>query len=248
VSEQKEPPTVPAAAPARHRPSPAALIIAAGLVLAVFIVGDVLVPAILDARGDRGAQGPAAVVDATGTPRTLTSDTLASNESYVEARVLEDGDVVVRQWIRAAEPFDRLGLALPDVPGVVGLSASGVVVLADDTAVEGPESITAQNATYTFDATTDVQVSYRLIGAVEMSSSARGRALAAATTLDVLYSPRVDRETRVVRAPQVLSVACSPSPQVALVPCGQEDGTGQWRIELSGPHVLDRVAAQLSLE
>jgi hypothetical protein len=216
--------------------------------LAVFIIGDVLVPAILDARGDRSAQGPAGVVDSTGAPRTLTSDTLAPNEAYAESQVLEDGAIVVRQWIRAAEPIERLSLALPLVPGVVSMSASGVVVLAEGTAVEGPTTVTARGATYTFDATTDVQVSYRLIGAVEMSSSARGRALAAATTLDVLYSPRVDRETRVVRAPQVLSVACSPSPQVALVPCGEEDGAGQWRVELSGSRVLDRVAAQLSLE
>ena len=175
-------------------------------------------------------------------PRPLTTD-----ESYVEAVVRPDGQVVVHQWIRSGEPLRRLRLALPTVPGAESLSAAGVEVVADGLPVAGPDRITDRAATYFFPGTTNVQLTYRLLGAVERSDSAPGRALAIATTLDVGYSPRTERETRVVRAPEVLTLACSTTPDESPTPCGEHDGDGQWRVELAGPQVADRVIAQLTL-
>lgn len=173
---------------------------------------------------------------------------LHAGESYVETLVQPNGEVVVRQWIRPDEPFRQLQLALPTVPGAEDLSAARIEVVADGVVVEGPDQITGSPATYTFAETTDVGVSYQLYGALERSDSAVGRALVVATSLDVGYEPRPERETRVVLAPEVLSLACSPSLEEPYVPCGEADGDDQWQVELVGPHVVDRVIAQLNLE
>jgi len=193
---------------------------------------------------DRPAEPGPVSAAASGAPQVL-----APNESYVETRVLASGDVVVRQWIRADAPLDRLRLALPEVQGTADLSATEVEVLADGAVVAGPATMTGggDGATYTFAETADVQLSYVLAGAVERSDSAAGRALALATTLDVRYSPQTERETRIVHAPEVLSLACSASPEAPTAPCGQADGLDRWRVELTGPRVVDRVVAQITL-
>ena len=120
--------------------------------------------------------------------------------------------------------------------------------MADGALVDGPATITGSGATYTFDETTDVQVRYVLTGAVVRSDSVGGRALALATRLDLRYSPPPEREIRVVIAAEVLSLACSASPDAAPVPCGQAESTDQWRVELTGPRVDDRVIAQVTLD
>jgi hypothetical protein len=91
-----------------------------------------------------------------------------------------------------------------------------------------------------------VQLLYRLNGAVSLSDSTTGRALALATSLDVRYSPRPRSETRVVIAPAVLSLSCTASATGELVPCGIQEGD-QWKVELKGPRIRDRVVAQVDL-
>ncbi len=169
------------------------------------------------------------------------------DESYVETRVQRDGDIVVRHWIRAREPIDRIALSPPEVTGTV-LSASRVRVLADDVRSAGPSTLTARGATYSFEESTDVELRYVLVGAVQRSESATGRALAVATTLDVRYSPRPGRETRVVHADAVLSMACVRAGSSTHEPCGFPQDSDRWRVDLTGPDVLDRVVAQLTLQ
>jgi hypothetical protein len=230
----------PAPQPAPERRSPALRVIVAlalaGLAIGA-IVGVVVVPRLLDDGPDR----PAAADDA-GAPAGLVADT-----SYVVSRVLPNGDVVVRQRIRTAEPIWLLRLTLPRVPGAGDMSARQVDLVADGDAVAGQATITDGTASYGFPPATEMLLSYRLTGAVRLSDSAPGRGLAMITTLDVQYSPRVERETRVVRAAEVLSLACSRSVEEAPVPCGEPDGDGRWQVELTGGRVVDRVMAQLNV-
>lgn len=214
----------------------------AATVLINLVAAGFLVFVITGARTDAPEQSVPARLGAAEPPRIL-----AGRESYVETRVLANGTVAVRQFIRAGEPLDQLSLALPQIPGVEGLAAVRVRVMADGERVEGPRRITGRPVTYTFGRTVDLALSYRLTGAVTRSSSAEGRALAVATTLDLIYSPRVEQETRVVRATEVLTLACSSSPQDPPEPCGEDDGDGQWRVELAGAEVADRVTAAVNI-
>ena len=182
-----------------------------------------------------------------GTGTAGLAPPLGVGESWVDSQVLPTGELTVRQWIRPGAAIRSVVLALPDVPEVEGLYADEVEVVADGTAADGPDRITGGPATYTFDATTDVLVRYRLLGAVQVSDSSSGRALAVATSLDTTYSPRATRETRVVSATAVLSLACARTPQRSPVPCGQADGTDRWRVETTDARGTDRVLAQVDL-
>ena len=169
-------------------------------------------------------------------------------ESYVELDVVAEGDVEATQWIAAAEPLDRLQLELPELAGAEGITASVVTVLADGELIAGPNRLTrGGGATYALDSASNVQVSYRLSGAVVLSSSVTGRALAAAG-MGVGFEPRSRREIRVVRAPGVLSLACGRPASQRLVPCGKETGPEEWTVDLTEREVDDRVVVQLDLE
>ncbi len=181
-------------------------------------------------------------------PPGVGSASLEADESYVETRVLPSGELVVRQWIRPDQPVRRLRLALPEVPGAEVLSAHGVEVVADGEPVDGDDILTDRAADYVFDATTDLQVRYRLDGAVEFSDSVTGRALALATSLHVAYAPLAERETRVVSAAEVLSLACARTAAEPPVPCGKASGDDRWSVELEDPRVTDRVMAQVNLQ
>jgi hypothetical protein len=210
------------------------------IALAWLVGGGALTYALLVGLRD-DPDGPAAA-GSTDPPRTL-----ARAEAYVDTRVLPAGDLVVRQWIRPGEPLTALGLELPDVPGADDLSADQVQVVADGVVAAGPGQVTAAGATYTFEESTSVLVTYRLQGAVQVSDSSAGRALALVTALDTAYDPRVERETRVVHGPEVLSLACSRRPDGAPEPCGRDGGDDEWQVDLSGDRVDDRVLAQLNL-
>ena len=145
------------------------------------------------------------------------------------------------QWIRVGEPIEELRLALPDVPGT-GLSVDRVVVVAEGR-VNGPARISARGTTYTFSPTKVVQVSYRMRGAVTRSND-DGRALVVATNLDVTYSVQSERETRVVRAAEVLTLACARTATTAPVPCGTADDREQWRVELQASRARDHVVGR----
>jgi hypothetical protein len=210
------------------------------IALAWLVGGGVLAYALLAGlRGDPAEQGAGG---SAAPPRAL-----APAEAYVDTRVLPAGDLVVRQWIRPREPMTALGLELPVVPGAEDLSADQVEVVADGVVADGPDRVTAAGATYTFEESTDVLVTYRLEGATQVSDSAAGRALAVVTTLETAYAPLVERETRVVHGPEVLSLACSRQPDGSPEPCGRDSGDDQWEVYLSGDRVDDRVLAQLNL-
>lgn len=231
-----------AATPVRQRRSRASIIGISAIVLINLAAAGFLVFVLTSATSDTPERGLPPNVAAPDPPRLL-----ARRESYVETKVLPNGEVAVRQWIRAGEPIDQLSLALPSIAGMADLAATDVQVTAEGQPVDGPASISGRRVTYSFDPTVNLQVSYLLSGAVKRSSSAAGRALAMATTLDVTYAPRAEQETRVVRAPEVLSLACSSSPQEPPVPCGADYGDGQWRVELTGADVVDRVTAVLTI-
>jgi len=216
-------------------------LVAAGAVgaIVVLVVGIRLVSML--GGDDPSASGPAA---AYGTRPPVPVE---AGESYVDLRVVANGDVEVTQWVAAAEPLDRVRLDLPPQDGAPDLEASVVVVLADGVLVAGPNRITGPGATYRLDSATDVQISYRLTGAVQLSDSVTGRALAA-TGLDVAFEPRSVRETRVVHAPGLLSLACGSIASGRVVPCGEETGSDEWTVDLEGPETTDRVVAQLTLE
>lgn len=210
------------------------------IALAWLVGGGVLAYVLLvGLRGDPAEQGAGG---SAAPPRAL-----APAEAYVDTRVLPAGDLVVRQWIRPREPMTALGLELPVVPGAEDLSADQVEVVADGVVADGPDRVTAAGATYTFEESTDVLVTYRLEGATQVSDSAAGRALAVVTTLETAYAPQVERETRVVHGPEVLSLACSRPPDGSPEPCGRTSGDDQWQVDLSGDRVDDRVLAQLNL-
>lgn len=226
------------------RPARNSVLVPAGIALvAVLVAATVnLLLLLSDGAPDDRRTGPAPEA-----AEGLGVAPLPEDESYVETLVQPDGEIVVQQWIRAEEPLRRLSLALPAVPGGEELSAEGIEVVADGAVVVGPDQITSRAATYVFPETTGVQVSYRLTNAIQRSNSAVGRALAVATSLDVTYEPRPDSETRVVNGPEVLSLACSPSSEVLFVPCGEAIADDQWRVELTGRRVTDRVVAALDL-
>jgi hypothetical protein len=207
--------------------------------LAGLALGGVIGVGLVGALQDRGPVRPAGTTDETSTAPPDTS--------YVVSEVLPSGVVVVHQRISATQPVRVLRLVLPTAAVTEGVSARQVDIVADGDPVVGPATITAGFATYTFAPATDVRIRYRLAGAVETSDSAPGRALAVVTSLDVRYDPMVERETRVVRASEVLQLACSSSPEEPPVPCGESDGAGRWRVDLTGESVDDRVLAQLTL-
>ena len=171
---------------------------------------------------------------------------IAAGESYVALRVLTNGDVQATHWITAARPLDRLRLDLPQLVGTGKVTASALAVLADGEVVPGPDRVTSGGVTYPLDSVASVQVSYRLTGAAALSGSVAGRALAAAG-MEVDYEPRSHHETRVVRAPGLLSLACGDPVSERLVPCGVETGRGEWSVDLDGPRVADRLVVQLDL-
>ncbi|TGN66158.1 hypothetical protein EXE59_21035 [Nocardioides eburneiflavus] len=212
------------------------VLIAVAWLVGIGVLAYALLAGLRDDPADPGAGGPA------DPPRAL-----APAEAYVDTRVLPAGDLVVRQWIRAREPLTALGLELPDLPGADDVSADQVEVVADGVVAAGPDRVTAAGATYTFEESTTVLVAYRLEGVVQVSDSVAGRALALATALDTAYAPKVERETRVVHGPEVLSLACSSQSDESPEPCGRDSGDGQWQVDLSGDRVDDRVLAQLNL-
>jgi hypothetical protein len=164
-----------------------------------WLVGGAVLVAALTLRDS--SSGP--VADAPEPPRPLVA-----GEAYVDTQVLPTGDLLVRHWIRTRSPIGSLVLTRPD--GADDLSAEDVEVVAGGSSADGPVRVGADPATYSFGAATDVLLTYRVLGAVEVSDSAAGRGLVLATTLETAYEPGATRETRVVRGPEVLSLACSP--------------------------------------
>ena len=202
-----------------------------------WLVGGTVLVAALTLRDS--PSGP--VSDSPEPPRPLVA-----GEAYVDTQVLPTGDLLVRHWIRTRSPIGSLVLTRPD--GADDLSAEDVEVVAGGSSADGPVRVGADPATNSFAAATDVLLTYRVLGAVEVSDSATGRGLVLATTLETAYEPGATRETRVVRGPEVLSLACSPGPDRPPAPCGRADSAEQWRVDLDRDQaVATRLLAQVNL-
>ena len=207
----------------------------AGLAL-VGIAGVVVVPRLLDDGPDR----PPAADDA-GAPAGLVADT-----SYVVSRVLPNGDVVVRQRIRADAPSGSCASRCRGcrVPRTCPPGRSTSWPTATRSRAGDDHRRRRRPTRSPLRRTADP-----LPARPERSSSAtRPRAEPGDG-----HHPRgpvraqVERETRVVRAAEVLALACSRSVEEAPVPCGEPDGDGRWLVELTGGRVADRVMAQVTL-
>lgn len=184
-------------------------------------------------------------------PRSVGSITgtgpVPPGTSQVETTVRPDGTVVVRHRLRSREPLRSLSLALPPLEVAGTMLASDVRVVADGEPVAGPALVGPRGADFDLGSATDLRVTYRLSGVVLASGSAPGRALALTTSLSVSTDPAPDAEVRVVRAPGVLSLACAAPGDRPPVPCGTSQGVGEWRVDLAGARLEDRVVAQLTV-
>lgn len=233
------PPTPPPPPAGLPRPARDRRVVVTLAALAWLVGGAVLVAALTLRDSPSGT----AAADPPEPPRPLVA-----GEAYVDTQVLPTGDLLVRHWIRVRSPIGSLVLTRPD--GADDLSAEDVEVVAGGSSADGPTQVDAGPATYSFDGATDVLLTYRVLGAVEVSDSATGRGLVLATALETAYEPGATRETRVVRGPEVLSLACSPGPDRPPVPCGRADGAEQWRVDLDldrDEAVATRLLAQVNL-
>lgn len=219
-----------------------ARVVALGLVVATLVV---LVVGVRHWRGD----GPRASLAGAELIEFAPPEPLAGGEAYVRTEVLPSGDLMVTQWIESSQLLFGVALIPPRVAGTEGVTAEKVRVVAGGRIASGKEQIRPGEAQrYSFLGATSVQIRYLLTGAVELSDSAPGRALARLTALDVSYQPASSRVTRTVIAHEVLSLACSSAAMsTGSGPCGAPRSTGEWTVELDGPRAGDRVIAALTI-
>ncbi|MFC4784832.1 hypothetical protein ACT8ZV_10170 [Nocardioides sp. MAHUQ-72] len=214
--------------------------LAAALVVAVLLW---LVTSGAGSRPDAG--GPAEV--GAEPPAALPKE-----GAYVESRVLESGDIVVDQWIRAEGPIRTLTVRAPTLPGTgIAPHASELRVTGrDGQRVRGPSEVGDRPRTFVLERPAGLlHLTYRLEGAVDRSAdSATGRALARITSLDVAWTPRSGPVRVAVVGAGVRNLACSGGPVPALMPrpCGAPHETG-WTVRLEGARRDDHVTAQVDL-
>jgi hypothetical protein len=175
---------------------------------------------------------------------------LPVNGSYVETDVLPSGDLRVTHWIHTKVPQFSIKLMAPVLAGIDSgtVTATGVEVAADGRVVPGSSSVDGVSQSYPFHGAESIYVTYVLSGAMELSSSVEGRALARVTALDLEYLSMGGESVRSVQGAEVLNLACSPSgaPDASPKPCGKPDSDG-WKVRLTGKKWNDHVMAQLNL-
>ena len=193
--------------------------------------------------------GPADRTDVAGSLHLDPPAGLPANGEYVLSRVRVGGDVAVEHWIRSTRPVSSVTLTVPStVPhSGSGVVARNVLLESDDEVRRGADLAGDASRTFSLDGANLVRLSYVLSGVVVRSSSARDRALAGVTALDLSYHrDRVPR-TLVVQGGRLLSAACStPTPDAEPRPCGDPDGLG-WRVHLRPSARDDRVMVQLDM-
>jgi hypothetical protein len=169
--------------------------------------------------------------------------------SYVDSRILANGEIRIEHWVRSRTPIREIELVVPhgDGPGgaprATDVNVAGEVFEASDRTAVGSSAAFKLNYPSRI-----VRLRYTLVGAVVRSPSAPGRALARFTSADLVYAAE-DGGPRMVliQAPEVLNVACrAPSQGAAPKPCGSQVGTS-WQVELSGADRYDEVSAQVNL-
>lgn len=186
--------------------------------------------------------------------RTSTEppDELRSTGTSVRSVLQLDGRIRVTQWVRVPAAVDEITLASyapeesdepPVATGVEIISASGRVVLSEGEVGADPRTVPLGPARV-------LRLTYDLTGAMSMSGSVPGRALAASVALDVAYPGEAAATVEVMvedtveaTGAEVLTLACG---RDDLRPCGRPDDAG-WRVRLSGAARDDRVSAQVDL-
>ena len=170
------------------------------------------------------------------------------DSTYTLVTVTQTGDLEVDQWISSTNFVFGVSLAIrpPNAPpGTV--RATGIRVVADDTAVSGPAELVDGFATYPLAGARHIHLSYRLSGVLERSDTKPGRALARVTSLDVSFQPRSQRSTIAFVGATLLSLACEAEyVDGTPTPCGVRRGDG-WKVDLPTDSQGYLVMAQLDL-
>jgi len=214
-----------------------------GLGVAAVIVAEYAALLLTMPQDDRPEPPSATVTLPTAGP----PDALRSTGAYVRSVVQPDGTIRVTQWVRVGAAVDRITLVSYDAeqPGEPPVATdldivdtSGSVVLSEGTVGAGGRTVELESARV-------LRLTYDLAGAVSMSGSVPGRAIATSTALDVEY-PDEGPTTLEVTGAEVLTLACGGPGPDDLRPCGRPDGTG-WTVRLTGEVSDDRVSAQLDL-
>lgn len=217
--------------------------------LVAFVVLVVVID--ISRRGTSGADDdrPAARRDIPSAPATMPAV-----GSWVDSRVTESGDVEVQQWVRSANPVDRLQLTTADpdaFPGTV--ESSDVVVSAPDGSRLGVrDSVGTRSLNVKLRVpATEFYLSYVISGDTlsDETSTIEGRTVARVTAMDVIFKGEMGPTVHVVHGPgSVINAAClslDTGPDVAPSPCGVGTEDGGWQVELRGADRHDRVLAQL---
>jgi hypothetical protein len=151
--------------------------------------------------------------------------------------------------VRSPSPLFAVRLEMPAVPsGQRVPRATKVVVASDQALLNQPGFVGSTGQRLFFNAPPKVvYLGYTLKGAVEMSPSVPGRALARATAMHIDYSPLAGPTRVTLVSERVLSMACSDSPVSEPRPCGKP-GEGRWSVLLKGKDRTDMVVAQVDLK
>jgi hypothetical protein len=220
--------------------------LAIGAVVAAVLVVECVV--LVDALRDDNDPGPPAKAAAAARSLELPP-VLAASGNFVRSNVRPNGTIRVTQWIRSHTDVDRITLSSYDADPPGGAPVAnhldvvdgGGQVAASDVEV-GPDP----RVVVFLVPTRVLRLTYTLRGAMDVSGSVPGRALAV-PLLDVDYDGQDGPTTLEVTGVEVLNLACTdPVPSAEPRPCGEPDETG-WRVTLEGSDRDDRVTAQVDL-
>ena len=155
-------------------------------------------------------------------PTTEPPDALRSTGAYVRSVVQPDGTIRVTQWVRVGAAVDRITLASydPDQSGEPPVATDLDIVDASGSVVLSEGEVGTGGRTIELEASRVLRLTYDLTGAVSMSGSVPGRAIATSTALDVDY-PDEGPATLEVTGAEVLTLACGGLEPDDLRPCGR---------------------------
>jgi hypothetical protein len=169
--------------------------------------------------------------------------------SYVDSRILANGDIRVEHWVRTRTPIWKIELVVPHGDGPGGAPRATDVDVVNELGEESVGSTLGTSIAYQLNfPSLIVRVRYTLVGAVVPSPSAPGRALARFISGSLVFTPQEHGpEVIRIRAPEVLNLACrAPSQGAGPRPCGLTSGTS-WQVKLRGADRADQVSAQVNL-
>jgi hypothetical protein len=170
--------------------------------------------------------------------------------SYVDSRILANGDIRIEHWVRTRTPILEIELVVPHGDGPGGAPRVTDVDVVNELGEQSAGSTVGTSVAYQLNFPSRiVRVRYTLVGAVVRSPSAPGRALARFTSANLVFTPQEHGpEVNRIRAPEVLNLACrAPSQGARPRPCGLQSGTS-WQVELRGAERSDQVSAQVDLQ